>query len=97
MKGETETNQSPSTCTTATNMNSGVWEEMHQKIHDQIGQNLNSQQGVPFDITTFDIDKWVKLMDKNLMKMLAVLIKPKSEKKSTVTMSTKTCLYHVLC
>ena len=31
-KDETETNQPPTMCTTATNMNSGVWEEMNQKF-----------------------------------------------------------------
>ena len=36
---------------------------------------------MPFDITTFDLDKWVELVDKDIMKMLAVLIKPKREKK----------------
>ena len=77
MKDETETNQSPTTCTTATNMKSGVWEQMNQRIHNQISKNLNNQQGVPFDITTFDLDKWVELMDKDIMKMLAILIKPK--------------------
>ena len=91
MKDETETNQPPTMCTTATNMNSGVWEEMNQKIHDQIVKNLNNQQGVPFDITTFDLDKWVELMDEDIMKMPTVLIKPKEKKKSTVTMSMKTC------
>ena len=50
------------------------------KIHDHIAKNLNNQQGVPFDISEFDIDKWVELMDKDIMKMLAVLIKPKREK-----------------
>ena len=83
--------QSPTTCTTATNMNSGVWEQMNQRIHDQMSKNLNNQQGVPFDITTFDLDKWVELMDKDIMKMLAILIKPKREKKFTMTMSMKTC------
>ena len=42
------------------------------KIHDQIGKNLNNQDGVPFDITTFDLHKWVELIDKDIMKMLAV-------------------------
>ena len=51
----------------------------------------NNQQGVPFNISTFDLDKWMELMDKDIIKMLAVLIKPKREKKSTVTMSMKTC------
>ena len=36
---------------------------------------------MPFDISTFDLDKWVQLMDKDIMKMLAVLIKPNREKK----------------
>ena len=46
---------------------------------------------MPFDISTFDLDKWVDLMDKDIMKMLAVLIKPKREKKSTVIVSMMTC------
>ena len=81
-KDETEMNEATTICTTATDMNSKIWEEMNTKIHDQIAKNLNNQQGVPFDISEFDIDKWVELMDKDIMKMLAVLIKPKREKKS---------------
>ena len=77
-----ETNQTTTTCTTATDMNSKIWKEMNTKIHDQIAKNLSNQQGVPFDISEFDIDKWVELMDKDIMKMLAVLIKPKQGKKN---------------
>ena len=72
-KDETETNQATTTCTTANDKNSKIWEEINTKIHDQIAKNLNNQQGVPFDISEFDIDKWVELMDKDIMKMLAVL------------------------
>ena len=57
-----------------------VWEEMNGKIHNQIHRNMSSQHGEPFDISTFDLDHWVNIMDKNILKMLAVLIKPKSYK-----------------
>ena len=87
-KDDTETNQAS---THKHYMNSRAWEEMNTKIHNQIGRNLSSQQGVPFDISTFDLYSWVELMDKDIMKMLAVLTKPKREKKSIVTMSMKTC------
>ena len=55
---------------------------MNTKIHNQISKNLNNQQGAPFDITTFALDKWMELMDKDIINMLAVLIKPKREEKN---------------
>ena len=73
----TDTCQVPNTCTATS---SRVWEEMNAKIHNQIHKNLGSLNGQPFDISTFDLDHWVELMDKDILKMLAVLTKPKREK-----------------
>ena len=57
-----------------------VWEEMNGRIHNQIHRNLTSQHSEPFDISTFDLDQWVNSMDKSILKMLAILIKPKRDK-----------------
>ena len=89
-KDDTETNQASTTSTTTINMNSRAWEEMNTKIHNQIGRNLSSQQGVPFDIpvSTFDLDSWVQGHNEDAS---CVNQAKKRKKTSTVTTSMKTC------
>ena len=57
-----------------------AWEEMNKTLHEQIDKNKGSMQGEMFNISTFDVDHWIDIMDKNILKMLAVMTKTKRDK-----------------
>ena len=57
-----------------------AWEEMNKTLHEQIDKNKGSMQGEMFNISSFDVDHWIDIIDKNILKMLAVMTKTKRDK-----------------